>query len=164
MLRYCSQPHWSHSRRRPWPAADRDAQEISRYRLTDAGLAKYAQASRNLSALAKPSPADCTEGETGDTDDNAKSLDESVARLDATDGVRKAITSAGLTTREYVVFSWAVMQAGLAAWALDQPGGKLPAGVSMDNVTFYRKHAAAMEELGAQTRAADCDEDAAEPE
>ncbi|MDQ1342472.1 MAG: hypothetical protein QG571_1090, partial [Pseudomonadota bacterium] len=89
---------------------------------------------------------------------------ESVARLDATDGVRKAITSAGLTTREYVVFSWAVMQAGLAAWALDQPGGKLPAGVSMDNVTFYRKHAAAMEELGAQTRAADCDEDAAEPE
>ena len=143
---------------------DRDTQEISRYKLTDAGLSKYAQASRNLGALPKPPSANCAEGETGDTDDSAKSLDESVARLDATEGVRKAITSAGLTTREYVVFSWAVLQAGLAAWALDQPGGKLPAGVSMDNVTFYRKHAVTLQQLGEQTRAADCEEDAAEPE
>ena len=55
-------------------------------------------------------------------------------------------------------------ESALAAWALDQPGGKLPAGVSMDNVTFYRKHAATLDQLGAQTKAAECDEDAAEPE
>ena len=145
-------------------APDRDAQEISRYRLTDAGLAKHAQASRNLGALAKPPPEDCAEGEADDSDGNDRSLDESVARLDAIEGVRKAIGSAGLTTREYVVFSWSVMQAALAAWALEQPGGKLPADVSMENVTFYREHAATLRQLGEQTRAAACDENAAEPE
>jgi hypothetical protein len=144
--------------------ADRDAQEISRYRLTDAGLAKYAQASRNLGSLAKRMSADCAEGEASDADGDAKTLDESVARLEAIDGVRPAIASAGLTTREYVVFSWSVIQSALAAWALDQPGGKLPAGVSMENVTFYRKHSATLDQLGAQTKAAECDEGAAEPE
>ena len=36
---------------------DQDTQEISRYRLTEAGLSKYAQASRNLGALPKPPSA-----------------------------------------------------------------------------------------------------------
>ena len=118
---------------------DRDAQEISRYRLTDAGLAKYAQASRNLGSLAKRMSADCAEGEASDADGDAKTLDE-------------------------LVVSWSVVQSALAAWALDQPGGKLPADVSMENVTFYRKHSATLDQLGAQTKAAECDEDAAEPE
>ena len=145
-------------------SADRDAQEISRYRLTDAGLAKYAQASRNLGPLAKRMSDDCADGEASDADGDARTLDESVARLDAIDGVRPAIASAGWTTREYVVFSWSVIQSALAAWALDQPGGKLPADVSMDNVTFYRKHEATLRQLGELTQAADCDEGAAEPE
>ena len=79
-----------------------------------------------------------------------------VAKLDATAGVRAAIQSAGMTTREFVVFSMSVLQAGLADWALGQPGGKLPPGVAMENVSFYRKHQAAMQTLGESSKTADC--------
>jgi hypothetical protein len=41
-----------------------------------------------------------------------------------------------------------MMQNGMAAWALKQPGGKLPPGVSQANVDFYNKHETAMAELG----------------
>jgi hypothetical protein len=143
---------------------DRDAQEINRYRLTDAGLAKYAQASRNLGSLEKRAPDGCAEGEASDEDGDARTLDESVAKLDAIDGARPAIAAAGMTTREYVVFSWSVMQSGLAAWALDQPGAKLPPDVSMENVKFYRKHEATLRQLGEETKPAACDEDDREPE
>ena len=59
-------------------------------------------------------------------------------------GAQAAIQSAGMTSREYVVFMFSMMQNGMAAWALSQPGGKLPPGVSQANVDFFRKHEAAM--------------------
>ena len=136
--------------------ADRDSREVESYVLTDAALAKFAQASRNLRAHESAMPSVC------DDDKDAKSLDALVARVDAIPAAKTAITSAGLTTREYVVFMFSLMQNGLAAWALDQPGGMLPPGVSMANVNFYRAHAATMKELGAATQATDCDDDRSE--
>ena len=63
-----------------------------------------------------------------------------------------------MAPREYVVFSMAVFQSGLASWALGQPGGKLPAGVSMDNVNFYRRHEAELTQLGAAKDTPSCDD------
>ena len=57
-----------------------------------------------------------------------------------------------MTTREYMVFSMSLLQTGLAAWALEQPGGKLPPGVSKANVDFYKAHKAALEKLGAGSK------------
>jgi len=147
------------------PDAGSDAREIDAYRLTEAGLAKYTQATRNLGPLAKQMSDDCDDGgddSEGEDDGDAKSIDESVARFDAIAGVRAAIQSTGLTTREYVVFTWSLFQSGMTAWALDQPGGKLPPNVSMDNVTFYREHEAALKQLGEETKPADCGDDEAE--
>ena len=132
-------------------AQDRDAQEVQSYVLTDAGLAKYTQATKKLAALPGGSSA------CGDDGDGSQSLDAMTARLNAQPGVKAAIASAGMTTREYVVFSWSLMQNGLAAWALSQPGGKLPVGVSKANVDFYNKNEAALQQLqGAGD--ADCDD------
>jgi hypothetical protein len=78
-----------------------------------------------------------------------------VARIDAVPGARDAIGSAGMTTREYVVFSWSLLQNGLAAWAISQPGGKLPPGVSKANVDFYKKHEAELQRLEGQ-KSDDC--------
>ena len=134
-----------------WPVAslaqappDRDAKEINAYVLTEPALAKYAQATRALGAAAKRLSGNCND----DEDDGAKSLDAVVARIDAVPEAKSAIRSAGLTTREFVVFSFSVFQSGMAAWGLSQPGGKLPPGVSKANVDFYRAHEAEINKLG----------------
>lgn len=135
------------------PAADRDSREINAYVLTEAALAKYTQAMKKLNAGPKAAGAACADSE----DDN--SIDAQAARLDAVPAARAALKSAGISTREYVVFGWSVFQAGMASWALAQPGGKLPPGVSMANVNFYRAHEAAIQALGVGSRSADCEDD-----
>lgn len=139
-------------------AQDRDTREVAGYVLTDAGLARYTKATKNLAALPGSKPGDC------DTGADSMTLDEMTAALDGTPGARAALQSAGMTTREYVVFSWSILHNGLAAWALSQPGGKLPAGTSKANVDFYQKHEAELQQLEELKQDEDCDEDATEDE
>ena len=125
-----------------WSAPpDPDTQEVSRYVLTEAGLAKYTAATQKLSKMATGRRAKCD-------DSSSSSLSQIVAKYDATPGAKSAIQSAGMTTREFVVFSFSLLQTGIAAWGLDQPGAKLPPGMSMENVKFYRAHKAAIDKLG----------------
>ncbi len=138
---------------------DRDAREISSYVLTEAGLAKYTRAATNLGDLSKQVAGKC------DDSDGGGSLDESVARINATPGAQAAIQSAGMTSREFIVFSLSLFQSGMAAWALTQPGGTLPPGVSQANVDFYRAHEQALQKLGPQQGSDPCsDRDEAEEE
>lgn len=130
-------------------AQDRDAQEVQSQVLSDAGLAKYTQATRKLAALPG---GDCDDGDS-------QSIDQMTAKLNASPGAKAAIQSAGMTTREYVVFTWSLLQTGLAAWAVDQPGGKLPPGTSKANVDFYKKHAAELQQLEGLRQGDDCDDD-----
>jgi len=133
---------------------DADTKAVVSYVLMDAGLAKYSQATKKLSALAKQMSNCDDEGA------DAQSIDATVARLDATPGVKAAIQSTGMATREYVLFSWSLLQNGLAAWAMDQPGGKLPAGASMASVNFYRKHEAEIQSLSKLAPTSNCNEEA----
>lgn len=138
---------------------DRDVREISSYVLTEAALAKFTRATSNLGTLSKAATASCDD--EGDDD----SLDANVARINGMPGAQAAIQSAGMTTREYVVFTWSLFQTGMAAWALDQPGGTLPPGVSKANVDFYRAHEQALQKLGPQQGSDSCnDRDEAEEE
>ena len=92
-------------------AQDRDSQEIANYVLTDAGLAKYLQAARNIAALPTQPTRGCDEEEIA----NSQSLDRLTAKFNAAPGVKAAIQSAGMTTREYVLFTFSIFQNGLAA-------------------------------------------------
>jgi hypothetical protein len=138
-------------------STDEDSREISSYVLTEAGLAKFTQATRKLSAV----PGACAEE---DDDSDAQSIDQMVTKLDAVPGARSAIQSAGMTTREYVVFMWSMLQNSMAAWAASQPGGKLPPGVSQANVDFARKHEADMQAIEANDPCDDDTEDEEEAE
>jgi hypothetical protein len=138
-------------------AQDRDTQEINRYVLTETALGKYANAMQKLQLLADQ-VASCEDEDS----DGANSLNALVAQLDAAPAVKAAIQSAGLTTREWAVFTFAMAQTGLAVWMLDQPGGELPAGVSTANVDFYRKHRAAIEKI--KPLEENCDAADGEPE
>ena len=48
-------------------------------------------------------------------EESAESISDVAARLDRSPAAKSAIQSAGLTTRECVVFTFAMFQAGLAA-------------------------------------------------
>jgi hypothetical protein len=130
----------------PASAQDADSQEVMRYTLTDAGLAKYIKATQNVKALPGGIPENC-EGDE-DSDSDSTSISDVAAKMDAIPGVKAAIQSAGMTTREYVVFMFSVVQNSIAAWALSQPGGKLPPGVSKANVDFVKRHETEMAALG----------------
>jgi hypothetical protein len=130
---------------------DRDTKEITDYVLTEAALAKYTKAVHKLQPLMGQLPQDC------DQDERPQSLNGMAARMDEVPEVKSVLKSAGMTSREYLLFSWSMFQNGMAAWALEQPGGKLPPGVKMANVNFYRKHEAELKKLGELTKQADCD-------
>lgn len=131
--------------------ADRDAKEVADYVLTDAALARYTKAVHKLEPLLGELSQDC-EGE-----EDQRSLNDAAARMDRHPGVKAALNAVGMTSREYLLFSWSVFQNGMAAWALDQPGGALPSGVKMENVKFYRAHETDLKKLGELAKPADCD-------
>ena len=63
----------------PAAAQDADSQEVTRYTLTDAGLAKYTKASQNLAALPGGSPG-CAQDDDSDSESN--SISELAAKID----------------------------------------------------------------------------------
>jgi hypothetical protein len=126
-----------------------DTREIRSYVLTEAALGKYVQATRKLSAIR----LECSVDDSGVDD-----LSDAAAKIDAVPGAKRAMRSAGITSREYVVFAFALIENAFAAHALDQPGGKLPPGISMANVDFFRKHADEIAKLGKETEVAGCEE------
>lgn len=87
--------------------ADRDAKEVADYVLTDATLAKYGQAARKLQSLAGKLPQDC------DHDEGEQSLNGMAARMDGVPEVKSALKAAGMTSREYLLFSWSLFQNGM---------------------------------------------------
>ena len=116
------------------PARD-DADILAEYRLTDAGLEKFAKASRNLAAAAKDDPS-LEEGLEGSDEG---SIEEIAAMYDAEPAVRSAIESADMTSTEYVTFMYSMIQAGMGAWLVTQQGeDKLPAGTPRENVDYFR--------------------------
>ena len=131
--------------------ADRDAKEIADYVLTETALAKYTKAVHKLHPLKDQLQQDC------DREDAPESLNGMAARMDAVQEVKSALKAAGMTSREYLLFSWSVFQNGMAVWALDQPGGALPPGTKPANINFYRAHKAELEKLGELTGEMDCD-------
>jgi hypothetical protein len=124
-----------------------DAQEVRAYALTDAVLNKYVKATRKLSAI----PLDCDAGDSG-----ISSLDDAAAKIDAMPGAKAVMKSAGITSREYVVFAFALIENAYAAYSVDQPGGKLPPGTSLANVEFLRRNTGVIEKLANETEVAEC--------
>jgi hypothetical protein len=133
--------------------AQSDEETLARYRLTEAALAKFTQASRNFIAVAKADSQALGEEDEGET---SKSIAEVAALYDRHPALKRAIASAGMTTREYVTFVMSMFQAGMAAWLVEQQGGKfdnVPAGTPHENIRFYQQHRAELERIGEELKA-----------
>ncbi len=137
----------------PAAAQDADTREVQRYVLTDAALSRYSQAVRKLTALPGGKTVACDSEEP-----DSQSIRSVVAKLEAIPGARASLQSSGLTAREYVVFTFSLLQNGLASWASSQPGGKLPAGISQANVDFVRRHDAELKRIAALQPKDACDD------
>jgi hypothetical protein len=130
---------------------DADMREIQSYMLTEAGLARYMQATRGLKGI---EIAEC------DDEPDVGSIAQAAAKIDAVPAAKAAVKSAGMTSREYVVFAFALIETGFAAYALEAPGGNLPPGVNRTNVEFFQRHAGELQELAAETEDDGCEPDA----
>ncbi|NGZ10334.1 MAG: hypothetical protein CV088_13250 [Nitrospira sp. LK70] len=67
--------------------------------LTDAALAKYGQAVHKLHPLKEELQQDC------EHDEGQQSLNDAAARMDKHPGAKAAPKAAGMTAREYLLFS-----------------------------------------------------------
>jgi len=133
--------------------AQTDDEILARYRLTEAGLVKFTQASRNFIAIAK---ADSAALEQRSEDSDGMTIAQIAALYDGHPGLKRAISSAGMTTREFVTFLMSMFQAGMGAWLVEQQGGKfdkVPAGLPHENIRFYQQHRAALEAIGEEMKA-----------
>lgn len=147
-----------------------DEKEINQYRLTDQKLAQFAEATKNLVLVVEKNPQLKEEWEDlGDTDD-PESLSEIVAEFDQSPEAKKAVQDAGMTTREYATFEFAMLYAATADF-LQKSGATVPAEYSRENMEFYRTHQADfmklekdLKALGQLTDEDDDDEDEDENE
>jgi len=142
----------------PLPAQS-DEETLARYRLTEATLAKFTQASRNLIAAAT---ADPSAREPESEGDNPHTIADMAAAYDRHPALKRAITSAGMTTREFTTFVLSMLQAGMGAWVVEREHGrrdKVPAGIPIENVLFYQDHQAELERITEELRALDRQEE-----
>ena len=143
--------------------SDADLKIISATVLTMPKYKQYLDATVNLANVAAKSPdvAGRMEGS------GEKSIAEQVKLLDGNPQLKGAISATGLTTRDYVVTQWALLQAGMA-YAMGKGGGASQdeiarkAGVSKANLEFYAQNEAEINRLAkeAQARAPKLPEDA----
>ena len=134
--------------------AQSDEETLARYRLTEATLAKFTQASRNLVAAVADPTVRREQGE----DPGPHTIAEVAAAYDRHPAMQRAITSAGMTTREFTTFVLSMLQAGMGAWIVEREHGrrdKVPIGIPIENVLFYQEHQAELERLTEELRALD---------
>jgi len=126
-----------------------DEAQIENYRLTMPVVKKMAQVQENVYAAIKKDPSLAAKYDTGVHDVSDESLDSMVKKMDSMPEVREAIAKVGLTTREYLIATLAMFEAGMAgAMQHNQVGntGRLPAGVRA-NMKFMEENRAAFAEL-----------------
>jgi hypothetical protein len=116
--------------------AQSDINEINHYKLTDKTLAQYFQATKNLIPVVQKNPR---LQEDSDDSEDADSLNKLIQDFDAIPGAQKAVQDAGIATREYLTFHFALFYAASGHLIL-KSGGQLPGEYSKENVEFYRAH------------------------
>ena len=135
--------------------SDPDLKAVSATTLTLPKYKQYLDASVNLANVAAKNPG---LAESMKSSNDSKSIDETVKALESNPQVRGAVTSTGLTTRDYVLTQWALIQAGMA-YAMTKGSGVAQdevvnkGGVSKANLDFYAKNEAEINRLAKEAEA-----------
>ena len=135
---------------------DADTREVRAYTLTDAGFAKYVAATHKLRDVKFQN---CIAGDGDEDDEGADSIASAAAMIDAVPAAKAALQSAGLSSHEYVVLAFSLLENGMASYMMQTPGGKMPEGVNPANVEFVRKHSAELHQLANESDEETCEHD-----
>jgi hypothetical protein len=132
--------------------ANSDLREISAYTLT---MPKYKQLIAAMLNLGKAAQADPAVGGALEGSGNL-TVEQATARLGSVPAAKRAITSAGLTPREFTIAQGAMLQAGMSygimkQYKLSPDSVSKSTGVSKANLEFFRANEAEIERLGKQT-------------
>ena len=134
--------------------SDADLKAVSATTLTMPKYKQYLDASVNLANVAAKNP---TMAE-GMKDSGEQSIADQVKTLESHPAAKAAIASTGLTTRDYVLTQWALLQTGMA-YAMTKGSGATQddmikkAGVSKANMDFYAKNEAEINRLAEEAKA-----------
>jgi hypothetical protein len=136
-----------------------DQHSMATYPLTVANVEKVTQVMRNIHALEKSDPALKAEWQKMGQASNPKTIDEIVARVNATPRAPEILRSAGISAHDYVYTTFALMYAS-AAYRVKQSGqstnsAKLLSQVRPENITFVAEHQKELAALGAANGAAE---------
>ena len=134
--------------------SDADLKAISATTLTLPKYRQYLDATVNLANVAAKNP-EIVKGMKGSAE---KSIAEQVRALEGNSQVRGAIAATGLTTRDYVLTQWALLQTGMAyamtkGTGVSQDEVAKKAGVSKANLDFYAKNEAEITRLAKEAQA-----------
>lgn len=138
---------------------DADRAEIQDYELTMDDIRMWSEATAELQRVVEANPqlAASLEEEESGSQDLDDSIDAMAARYESEPAVRDAIEDAGISAREYAVIFWAMMQAGMAQFSIEQ--GADPAEVAREmqvnpaNIEFVQEHEAEIAALREQLQA-----------
>jgi hypothetical protein len=125
-----------------------DAHTLGTYPLTMDKLNRTTKAAQNIEAAEKADPTledrwQKDNDGNNDLDDISTDLPELIARIEAEPTVRRAVESAGISPRDFVLTTFAIMSASVAS-EMRKSGVKQDSGlgshVSDDNVAFVTAH------------------------
>ncbi|HEU4584276.1 MAG TPA: hypothetical protein VFR95_00935 [Gemmatimonadaceae bacterium] len=133
---------------------DADLRELEEYRLSMKDVNRWVQASRNLAQLAekleREHPEMAKQREAVE-ESGARSFDDYENSIDQVPGARDAIEESGLSVHEFAIVGWALIQAGMAQYAVEQGADPkelaAKAHINPDNLTFAREHKAELAKL-----------------
>ena len=134
--------------------SDADVKAVSATTLTMPRYKQYLDATVNLANAAAKNPGLAE----GMKDSGEQSIDQQVKALESNPQVKAAVTSTGLTTRDYVLTQWALLQTGMAYTMTKGTGATQDdmikkAGVSKANMDFYAQNEAEINRLAEEAKA-----------
>jgi hypothetical protein len=117
---------------------------LASYTLSMERLEGWRRASQNLQRLGEEDPAlaETWQSENADTG----SINDMIRRMEAEPRVRRAVEDAGISVRDYVLTTFAIVQAMFAQAAVEA-GQPMPEGVNPANVAFVREHQAEIQAM-----------------
>lgn len=113
-----------------------DQKAIHDYRLTVANAEKVMEANRRLKEAVQKDPSLMEHGAA-----QAKTIDDSVKRLESKPAAKAVLDGLGLTSREFVVGTFTIVSA--VVWhsiKQSQPQMQVPAYVNAENIRFFDQH------------------------
>ena len=119
------------------------SEEIANYPLDMDKMRKLQASMASMEASAKADPT--ARISSGSNDETAA---QTIARIESTPLMRRAIEQAGWSVSDYVWTTAAMLQAAMMEATLaSTPGAKLPAGYNPRNIEFIREHKAELDAM-----------------